>query len=344
MLGAVLAVALVISGLAWLAGDPQDGRARDAVTLQPEGPPVPAAAERDGAAARDGSKRAAEPTAGAPHAADPVEPPPEGRRRGVLRGDIELPSGVELAGPWTVRLERSHVLRGAEIAVPRQLERPADARDFRFDDLPLAGYDVVVESDGFFSRRLPVLLVEGAADVYVVVAVERTGWVEGRVLDEDGGLVEDLEVALVQEGATARRTTRTRADGTFRIDGLVDGRYVLSLGNADVPYAEPVRLAFDAPSLDVGTLTVPKLHVLVVRVVDQTGRAVAGARVRGLGSAGGVVDASTDARGELRVPLLVAGEYRLRAEHDEAGRVVALESVSVGGNEPAEITLELVRP
>jgi len=260
---------------------------------------------------------------------------------GVLRGELELPLGAEPSEPFIVRIEPSRLLAGNGRADTRELTLPTGTREFRFDDLPLAAYDVSADGPGWFSTRQSIGLSGGAPEALVLLAMRASGYLEGRVLDAEGGFVEAVAVVLESTAPRMRVEVKTRADGAFRFADLVDGEYSLTLGAPEHPLAPPKRISFRVPAMDVGTLRVPVLHPLRVRVEDILGRGVPGARVRGLGNAGGVVDGTTDGAGELIVPLLSAGRYRLRAEHVDFGRGLAIADLEFSGNEAPTVTIEL---
>lgn len=296
-------------------------------------------ARRTEASPASAAGRAAAPSTGA---AGLATAPPSGSV-GVLRGTVEVPEGTELEAPLTVRLSPSLTLAGRERADTRELELPPDGREFRFDGLPLAAYDVQVSTRGWFSVRQSVALVPGSPHALVVVVLRRTGWLGGRVLDTEGAFVEGLTVMLQSEKPRWRRTETTRADGVFRFQDLLDGNYTLSLGPADAPFAPPLRVEYRVPSMDLGDLRVAPMGSLRVRVIDGLGRGVSGVRVRGVGSGGGLVDGVTDAVGELLVPLQRPGRYRLRAEHGDLGRGLAVADLEFGPGAIPLITIELSR-
>lgn len=303
---------------------------------EPGQPAQPSARRAEAASA------AGRPAAPSPGAASQASGPP-GAPVGVLRGTVEVPGGAELEGPLTVRLSPSLTLAGRERAETRELELPPDTREFRFDGLPLAAYDVEVASRGWFSMRQAVALLPGSPHALVVVVLRRTGWLGGRVLDTDGAFVEGLAVVLESQSPRRRHTEATRADGVFRFQDLLDGNYTLSLGPADAPFAPLLRVEYRVPSMDLGDLRVAPMGSLRVRVIDGLGRGVSGVRVRGLGSAGGLVDGVTDAVGELLVPLQRPGRYRLRAEHGDLGRGLAVADLEFAPGEIPLITIELSR-
>ena len=210
-------------------------------------------------------------------------------------------------------LELSRFVTGSEHAEARRVEIEGD-KSFRVTELPLGGYDVYPTAEGFTSRRAPVTLHPRRENVFA--QMERAAFVDGRVLDEDGSVVEGLAITLEVAATRQRETTATDHLG-----------FIASTARRRLPTARrTARRADPRPppargwplSLAVPTIEVPALETLRVRVVDAIGTPIEGARVRGSGG-DGYVDGITDRRGEL-YPLLPVGRYRLRTAVEDVGR------------------------
>lgn len=299
---------------------------------RPIGPSTgPAAVTRPGSASTSASRATTLPTA--------AELAPDGRPVGVLRGQVEVPAGVTFPDRWTLVLEPSRFVSGSEHAEARRVEIEGD-KSFRVTELPLGGYDVYPTADGFTSRRAPVNLHPRRENVFVVLQMERAAFVDGRVLDVDGAVVEGLAMTLELASTRERRTTTTDHLGFYRFDSVADGEYRLLVGPPDAPVLDPRTLAVRPPSLAIPTIEVPALESLRIRVVDAIGAPVEGARVRGSGADGGYVDGVTDARGEILTPLLPPGRYRLRSAVDDVGRgFLAFQLQALGETQEAVIEL-----
>lgn len=125
------------------------------------------------------------------------------------------------------------------------------------------------ESDGPEPPRVP-----GRAELNLFPEERRGGEGEllGAVVDAEGAALADVLLVVVSEGRL--RSTTSTADGTFRLDGLVEGPHRLAAVAQDrpprqfdvfVPSEGPVRLALLAPYTEL-----PALEPLVRR--DLTGR------------------------------------------------------------------------
>jgi hypothetical protein len=266
--------------------------------------------------------------------------PADGRPIGVLRGQVQAPAGVPLPAQYTVELTPSRTSAAARFAAERTVQVDSSAGWFELRDLPLGGYDVLVRGEGLESPRVPVLLHPGREEVFLVLQLERTATVDGRVVDAQGSVVSDLEVVLTERGEPRSFSVRTDAAGRFRFTDVPEGAFQLALGSASAPVVPLRDLTLTRPGLSLGDLEVPRLESLWLRLVDEGGGPVSGARVHGYGSAGGHVDATSDPRGEVLVPLLPPGRYRLRAADDQGRQgFLALELVRGAGRSSAELVL-----
>ncbi|QDU68261.1 carboxypeptidase-like regulatory domain-containing protein [Engelhardtia mirabilis] len=265
--------------------------------------------------------------------------PPDGRPVGILRGQVETPQGVTFPERWTLVLEPSRFATGSRHAVGRRIEIEGRAT-FELNELPLAGYDVFPEAEGFRADRAPVVLSPGRENVYLVLHMERAAFVDGRVLDMDGSVVEGLQVTLEVPTTALRRTVDTDHAGFFRFDAVPDGDYRLLVGPPDAPVLDARTIEVRPPSVAIPTIQVPVLETVRILTVDAIGGPLAGVRVRGSGNNGGYVDVVTDSRGEALVPLLPAGTFRLRAAEEGLGRAFVAADVPDDG-EVHDIVLEL---
>jgi len=259
--------------------------------------------------------------------------------RGRLRGRVEVERG-EFPATWHLVLEPSRTLRGPEYGERRVQTFTSDTRDFAFDDLPLAGYELRIEAEGLNSRVRHVLLQKPVVDQYVVIRLTPTGFVDGRVLDLRGLPVADLPVVLETIPDGIRRSATTDSAGAFVLPGVLDGNYRLHAGDADHPLTTK-ELLFRAPSLHV-ELEVPPLAHLSCRVVDGYGNALEGVTIRGYGSAGGKVGGTSDRAGLIELPFLPAGTYRLTANDQRHGR--GRVRIEVEEGQRIEVELPLTGP
>jgi hypothetical protein len=112
----------------------------------------------------------------------------------------------------------------------------------------------------------------------------------------------------------------TDGGGAFQLIGLPSGAGELVLGAPASPLQEPLTIELAPGWVDLGTLALPPLGSLVIRVVDEAGWPVEGAVLSGVGDRGGSLAAVSDADGAARAELLPRGMYRVFAQHPELGR------------------------
>jgi len=278
-----------------------------AVTASPEGLPP---------AARDPRVRSAEPAAvpGPPADLAPL-PGDDGPRfrgaRGTIRGSLVVVGG-ELRGPWELVLTPSTTLIGREHAETRALELAADVREFRLEDLPLAGYDLAARAEGFNGYPQPIQLEARQPQVFVTLQLEPAGFLEGQVVDTAGLPQPGVLLTLLDVDGEAPREATTDAAGRYRFEGVLDGAYELVVGRPESPILPGRRpLSFRAPSLTVPEIELPALATFEVTVADPDGYPLAGVSVRGSGSAGGSFEGETGPDGRFTARYLPAGRFRI---------------------------------
>ncbi len=264
------------------------------------------------------------------------------RGEGWIRGTLQAVGDVPFPASWRLVARPSLTLAGRDHARERTLLLEGTA-EFELQGLPLGGYDLVPEADGWNGEALPVLLEAGSPGAIVNLRMVRAGFVAGRVLDAEGAPAADVPLVLVTVARREERRTATDALGRFRFERVLDGAYELVVGPPLHPILEErSTLRVRAPGMTLPDLTLPPLGTLTVRVVDaQDGRPVPGATVVGSGTDGGTLEGSTDAYGELTVPHLPPGTWRLRVsgdDHRDRRTQLALDA-----GEPTTLVVELER-
>jgi hypothetical protein len=344
LLAAALASAVV---LLWLLVESGEGREREGArepgnslqVFQEEDPEaLPAETARDpapglppaGAARPDLSLQAAALAAGDPD---------RFRGTGSIAGRVEARGTADFPMTWSVVIEPSTSLLGAERAVRRVLQGKPGERSFLVGDLPLAGYDLRVEAPGWNSPSYPVLLDRDHPNPTLTVQIHPAGSIAGRVVDSESLPAIGLAVFLESRVGRERRETRTDLSGAFRFEGVLDGDYTLFVGQVETPLVEPSALRFAAPFLDMPPIELPPLARVRFTAIDKPGFPVPGVRVYGSGNRGGRIDGETDMRGELLVELLPAGRYRIRTEHPSYERL--RESMVLVAGEIREVQLRM---
>jgi hypothetical protein len=255
--------------------------------------------------------------------------------RGVVRSKLGLP----VAGA-TVRAGTHHHVKFSETAVWDEQPAVAAAADGTFT-LPLGpkqgsgsdhdsqGEELVVcaEAPGHapaLSRQFT--WKEAAAGAVVDVELDAGAAIAGRVVDEAGRALADVEITLAKRGSHWNKgewppayppmpdevvVARTDANGAFRIEHLVAAAYGVKANlRASIP--EVAEVTAPAPSVEIRLRTALEIGGIVVA---PDGTPIARARVT-LRPAGESADAAT--KGRTR-----------SAKSDDAGRF-RFESVSAG--------------
>ncbi|HEX6884702.1 MAG TPA: hypothetical protein VF530_15110 [Planctomycetota bacterium] len=141
----------------------------------------------------------------------------------------------------------------------------------------------------------------------------------GAVADPLGRWVSDLPVHW-RTGRRLAGSTASDVFGAFQLGDLACVAGELVLGDPASPVAPPRPLELRPGILDLGTIEVPLLGELELRVVDEQGRPVADVGLSGTGDRGGSIALRSGPDGLARARLLPRGMYRVFGSHPELGR------------------------
>jgi hypothetical protein len=301
---------------------------------------APSSTGPNGAVSRAVPTRLAQPDeAPATAPGDPATADAE-HRIGAALGRGELLARVEGAGESAPPASWTLVVRGAEGA---EEEGAAAGEELRVE-LALGTYTVTARASGLGAPSQTVSLTREAPQASLSFALEPLQSIPGMVQDSAGNAVSELAVSLLAAGGEVLSSARTDAAGRFVLDGVLPAEVELCLGDPRGPLVPQRRIDVSAPAEPLGTLVVPELTSLLVRVRDEAGQPIAEASVEGLGSAGGSLSGTTDAEGRLRAVHLPPGDYRLFARHPEHGRGTLAVALPLTGGAEQEIELPLVQP
>jgi len=226
------------------------------------------------------------------------------------------------------------------------LSRTDERGAFRFDSLCARPYELTaIQGDRYARQRL----AEGQDGAELFLSGS-TLQLSGRVTDESGGLLPDVEVSMSRKLGEAL-VRRTDSRGSFLFEALVPDDYSIRFQAArHVPLEMPMRFLEVSQELSV---SLTGAHRVEGVVVDEQGRAVEGARLSLLDSerprqpiTSGVrgeflleVERSLAPRIEVRHPDFIALETSLPA----AAREVRL-VLSRGASLEVEVVDEMDRP
>jgi RNA polymerase sigma factor (sigma-70 family) len=217
------------------------------------------------------------------------------------------------------------IMQPSRLAAVRTV-RAGDDGGFTFSGIAPGTYGVVARagsSIGRAARRVVVTAANPATDV--VIEVSRGAELSGTVADDAG---RPIPGARVRAGTSL--AVLARRDGSFDIEGLGQGRHIVS-AEASGHGASQVAVSIDGHSHVQGVRFVLGPEAAVEgRVFDRSGQPLAGASVTALVvTPDALVDAVTssgvarsDAAGHFEIAGLGAGELRLEAEQAIHGRAV----------------------
>ena len=250
------------------------------------------------------------------------------------RVELFLTAGASIAG--TVRDPAGRPVQGAVVRVEpetRGLSMPPTSRtgrDGRYDVFGLGAgtHRVLVHHPEFAPALAAGISVEMGTETGADVTLERGVPVVGRMVDPAREPASGQVVLADLDGAPARSfSSVVRADagpdGRFQVARLPVGSHVLT---ATAPGFVPRRVEAEVrradAKVDLGDVTMEAGHAIRGRVTTSSAAPIAGARVIGFPSRGGMgmagfsgpLEASTDAEGRFVVAALTPGAYRLQIE------------------------------
>lgn len=212
-------------------------------------------------------------------------------------------------------------LRGE--AIGGGIETRTDAKGaFRFPDLPEGRYQLYAWRDTLAARAVRVNRLGAGPFTPVELALEAASIVVGRVIDREEGIGLVAAIELRPSGDDqAPRYARTAADGTFRIEGVPNGRWIADAFSPG--YTSPGGVELEA-GRGIPELALTRGATLEGRVLDGEGRPIANASVRALGAV-----AAREARGTS------APEYSAAVDQDRlrrfSGRIAAPAAIASAG-------------
>lgn len=254
------------------------------------------------------------------------------RRARSIRGRVTGPNGTPLADVT------AHLSGGMEST------ETAEDGEFVLEELPPETVTIAFTKKGFLGRRIEVA-ADRTEPLEVVLTKGRT--ITGRVVNESGQPVEGADVIATSAAHDSEaQATTSLADGTFRIEGLGEGRH--SLRARKNGYRDNERNDVDL------TANVP--IVLTLRGTGATGTVVGKVTgftgqswgygqvlVRALEDDQGWAQAGIGRDGRFRVENAPAGEVEVRASAASARQEVSTRRVTarVPAGGEVEVNLEL---
>jgi protocatechuate 3,4-dioxygenase beta subunit len=187
-----------------------------------------------------------------------------GKRSGVVAEEGKTVSGVEVQLDRGARIT-GHVTGGGQPLANVQVMRPNSGSsggqmantdqngDYILDGMEAGDRTIEFRRNGFVPAKKDVT-VEVGKDARLDVDLDKGRELQGRVADKSGQAVAGAHVTVTVSGGVTTGGAMSAADGTFRLDGLAEGRYFLSARKdgyitatqpAEVPSATQVVLTLD---------------------------------------------------------------------------------------------------
>ncbi len=231
----------------------------------------------------------------------------------------------------------------------------ATGTDGRFSlSLSADGCEAVATHDSFGASD-PKRLVRGSGNT---LRLTRGGRIGGIVVDESGQPVTSYVIAVESfvpragteaRGMVGRMSEVESESGSFLLDGLLGGSFVLSASSRDGrPPTRSARIDLESGAFvrDV-RLVLARGGTLIGRVTDtDTREAIAGAIVAfdlsSLAGASGAPSATTDPNGNFRLVGCPSGAYSVRVTHPDFKSKV-MSGPSIGGGQTARQDIALRR-
>jgi hypothetical protein len=258
--------------------------------------------------------------------------------RGHIRGFVQAPAGVEFPQEWVLNVLPSSALVGREHAETRRLEFHAGEQEFDLPELSLGGYMLRASAFGLASDEQHLLLAKPhETELYVVMQLSVTTFVEGNVRYEDYTPAVGLELALEPRPSGVRVTTKTDAIGHFLFTDVKSGGYTLHFGQPETPVRDAVEVNVTNSPERVPEAVVPKMGELIVRVLQESGAPAKGVKLDGYGEHGGRISGETNAEGEFRATFLPPGRITVNAIFPDGSTVKGRKSLDAGGLELLEL-------
>jgi protocatechuate 3,4-dioxygenase beta subunit len=194
--------------------------------------------------------------------------------------------------------------------------------EFEFENVEPGTIALTAKSTGMQPQEMPSIAVTAGKDLTdLVFTLEPGATIEGRVTTPDGQPVVGASVGPVEESSEPGRGrfaggAETDGDGRYRLDSLLPGSTSIEATHDHYPRA--VRSIELKPGVNRLDVVLSGGFDVEGRVVDSSGKALVGARVR-LGQGErffGGPEAQSGVDGSFRFAGVASGEYRLDADRD----------------------------
>jgi len=261
-------------------------------------------------------------------------------------GRVSAQDAAPVAEEWRIEAWRGASEETLEpVAVGELRSFRQEGREFSFvadRSAPLLLLRARTRASASAPRRIEPARIESRQEVELILRASAR--VHGRVVPARESRLEKLPVLLMPRNDVADPVARAAgstvliawcdAEGAFSFDAVAVGPHRLSVGSRSAPLAVVAELDVRGPETEIPPLQVPALFDKPMRILDEHGNAVAGARVTGNAGAGGRIDFTTDLSGRGSARFVAAGRCRLFAWDSRHRRGNAFVDLADDGSEP----------
>jgi RNA polymerase sigma-70 factor (ECF subfamily) len=247
---------------------------------------------------------------------------------GDSTADFQLQPDAQLLGRVVLKTTREPVPEAEVRAFPAaQYGRwhPAVSTDadglFRVPSLEGGEWIVEARRGRLVGVAHPAVVVAARATRGLEVELEAAALLEGRVSAPDGRSLAGIHVMAARPGTRVSSHAAVADDGSFRLEGVLPGKYELSAGSGD-GYRGFLQVVVEDRDLSGLQIALAAPIAVTGRVTDATGTPIAGARVtvRTTGNevarwGRGRIEV-TDGAGTFRVTGLPAGPLTVSATRE----------------------------
>lgn len=200
---------------------------------------------------------------------------------------------------------------------------------FALPELPEGNYDVVAYRNDLASATQHLTRLGSGPFAPITLPLEAAAVVLGHVYERtasDGvgpGVVAAIELRPLSDDEPARYA-QSGADGRFRIEGVHPGRWVVSAIAPGYVLPEPIEIDAGRGVVELGVIAGGSIEG---RVLDSSGKPVAGAELRVLGAASGGASAGATGAGGAAAGRELSGDREAALLASFGGRSLAAVAV-----------------
>jgi hypothetical protein len=252
---------------------------------------------------------------------------------GTIVVRVHASDGKPFEGTWKLEIEDLELSREGKPSARRSTVQSSHTVSVSVRGGVL--HAVCARSRGLVTPTVRCKLDRASPTATIDLSFETAAEVTGRIVDPKGEGVHAMPVWLVPRFHVGRANSAaapgsstsplmvggmTDENGVFTLSAFQPGRWHVFAGDRQNPITRIRDVEIEAGTRALDTLKLPRLHSVVVRVVDEEGAPLPDLRVEGNGIAGGGFEGVTNASGELACENMPDGEWRLQVVRPDGTR------------------------